>query len=297
MSKRRMRLIAFVTLMCASGLATLVTTVLTIAPQEDLFKGFDFDKFLEELEDALSQIEEEEKTKAPAGATPAPTGAPTEAGKTIAADGTTTIERKESTKKDPASLFLDPSTQTTTKGKQKTVEPMPESINAYRIIMNEFVDALRSIEKKVISAGHFSPTFKEEFLTYASSIIDHIAVAHDQIESKKFYMRLFLSPPESNKTLAADMKKLRQMILDASAKIKNLDKKLVISAAQEEEESSEDVLRKLAAESDGQQPKPPAPVTKKSKPTKPAKSTVKKAPTKPFNISDLFNQEPFNVAP
>lgn len=227
-------------------LILFVTSLSTITPQGNPFQGdFDFDQFLAELEGALAKIEEEEKTKQPGSMASAfDTAAPTDL-------ITEVIKQPQQAEqnKDPESLFISPIMQKITlkTTKQQKTEPTKESLSAYSKIMEPFVKDLESVQNKVHSIKHLSPSFKDEFTQLYAPIINAISIAHKQIESKKAYKQLFLAPPEANKTLQADLKKVRQSIVNTAKKIKKLNDQLVISTKDEEKEISQDVLQQLAS--------------------------------------------------
>jgi hypothetical protein len=234
---------------------------------------FDFNQFLQELEEAMTKIDEEEKTKeteAPQPSvtekeiTPLQPSVKEEQGKII----TPVIEPEK--KRDPRSLFLDPAKQTITEKGSKRTEPNQESLNAYNIIMDDFIGHISSIQRKT-NSPQFSLEFKEKFSKH-NKVIETIEIQNDQIKSHKAYKKIFLLPPDSNKQLATDLKNLRKKIVDVSDKIKKLDEQIITEPAIEEKENKETLLRKLAAESEKQ----------------PAKSTqVKQTETKSASVKQI----------
>lgn len=231
--------------------------LITVTSQQILSQvPFDFNLFLSELEGALAKIEEEEKNKKPEDQEPwsIPSDQSSALNPGLASSsrgGKPTPTQGE--QRTPSSLFLDPSLEpilekdTTQKDVKKQTKPTKESLQAYSIIMDEFVDHLNAIKQKIPKVSRLSPLLKEEVAGYHHKIIDAIVIANQQIKSKKAYLQLFLAPPEANKQFVDDMKKLRKMILDVSTKIKKLDKDLSITS-NEEAESSESLLRTLAGQ-------------------------------------------------
>lgn len=208
---------------------------------------FDFDQFLQELEKELGKIEQEEKAKT--------TSQPKAPIKSMQEKEEKYIERNilprpEALKKDPESLFVDPLLEQVVNKttKKQYIEPTQETLRAFDVIMGSFVTHLRSIAQKISAGKQFSPTFRENFALWYGNIIDTITVAYEQINSKKAYKKLFFAPPETNKQLVTDMKKLRHMILESDKKIKKIDQDLEISFEEELEEQTENILRKLAQE-------------------------------------------------
>jgi hypothetical protein len=241
--------------------------------------SFDFNQFLQELEEAMTKIDEEEKAKGTETPQPSVTekeitpiqpATQEERGKII-----TPVSQPEK-KRDPRSLFLDPAIQTITEKGVKKTEPTDESLKAYTVIIDDFINHISSIQRKAHSP-QFSLEFKERFSKH-NKAIETIKIQNDQIKSHKAYKKIFLLPPESNKQLTTDLKNLRKKIVDVSDKIKKLDEQILLEPASEEKESKEALLRKLAAESE------PQPIQAKQPEAQPAptqQANIKQAVTKP----------------
>jgi hypothetical protein len=224
---------------------------------DKMFEGVDFEKLLKDVETALEKAEQEERGGAPMGGGLQKPGAlPGGYGARpmfpFAPNATTPT--KPMVKKDQRMLLLDPDLQTltVTQGPAVTI-PTDESFYAYRDIMDQFIDNLNAIGKKVAHVKTFSPAFKETFASYCQNIIDAIVVAHERIESKKIYTKLLLATPEANKQLVMAMKRLRQMIVDANDAVARLNNQLAVSAKEEEQETDISTLRELAAKTKKEQ--------------------------------------------
>jgi hypothetical protein len=249
---------------------------------------FDFNQFLQELEEAMTKIDEEEKTKGTETPQPSVTEKETtplqpsvkeEQGKII-----TPVTEPEK-KRDPRSLFLDPAKQTITEKGSKRTEPTQESLNAYNIIMDDFVGHISSIQRKT-NSPQFSLEFKENFSKH-NKAIETIEIQNDQIKSHKAYKKIFLLPPDSNKQLTTDLKNLRKKIVDISDKIKKLDEQILIEPVSEEKENKEALLRKLAAESEKQPTKPTQVKQTETKPASVPQIDIKQAPAKQKNLTPI----------
>lgn len=248
-----------ITTFCRSLLITLLLGIglggKSYAQQEE---SFDFNQFLQELEEAMSKIDEEEKGTGTEQIKP-PAAEKETSPIALPQEEKTIVQKPVAEKRDPQSLFRDPAIQTITEKGSKRTEPTKESLNAYSTIMDDFVGHLSSIQRKT-NSPQFSPEFKEKFSQY-NKLIENIAIYNDQIKSHKAYKKLFLLPPESNKQLVNDLKNLRKKIIDFSGKIKTLDAQITIDAESEEKENKESLLRKLAAASEQQPIAQPAPIT------------------------------------
>jgi hypothetical protein len=224
---------------------------------DKMFEGVDFEKLLKDVETALEKAEQEERGGAPMGGLQKPGELPGGYGLKPAfpfARGIA-MPTKSTVKKDQRMLLLDPDLQTLTVTQGPAVTtPTDESFYAYRDIMDQFIDNLNAIGKKVAHIKTFSPAFKETFASYCQNIIEAIVIAHERIESKRIYTKLLLATPEANKQLVMAMKRLRQMILDAHDAVTRLNNQLAVSAKEEEQETDIGALRELAAKTKKEQP-------------------------------------------
>lgn len=235
-------------------LCSLGTFQLTICSDDDflkgLFDGVNFEELLKGVEEAL---EKEELAAAAAGKSPILT--PENPQLYRDSDRTTTpdetLQKKPFIQKDTTALFLDPDTQKSPTDLPGALpKPTDKSFYAYQSIMGDLVNILNTLDQKITSnATELSPAFREKYSAQYQSIVDQITIAKEMIESKKIYTQLFLAPPEANKTLVVDMKKLRQSILDALPQAKKLDAQVIIHSEEDTDAKNIDVLKKLAAES------------------------------------------------
>ncbi len=215
-------------------------------PFDDLFKGFDFDAFLKDMEKAYDE-DADSKTFGPASKM----GAPNAKERTI----TTQIpDQKPQTIEES---FLTPITQTIQeKGKSPKTVLSPESRNAFKEVMHEFITLLNSVTTKIEDSRIFSMPFKEQFLPYRDAI-DKIAIAYGTMVSKKMYASImpFKKTPDSKETSRSSQTKppqtqalsnLRQSILKAIKELREIDKDLNAALADEEKEADEQVLKELS---------------------------------------------------
>ncbi len=210
---------------------------------DDLFKGFDFDAFLNDMEKAF-------EADADRKAFGLPPKTPVAAGPEKVVTTTTPTTGKPQTRDE---LFLSPITQTIQeKGKPAKTVLTPASRNAFKEVMHEFISLLSSVQNKVEGSAAFSLPFKEQFAQFHETI-DKIAIAYGTMVSKKLYATIMPAKqtPET-KTPAtkspglsrAPVKpaqpqqaaNLRQNILDAIKDLKKLDEELSTVVAQEEKE-------------------------------------------------------------
>jgi uncharacterized protein YaaR (DUF327 family) len=231
---------------------------------DDLFKGFDFDAFLKDMEKAY---DEETERKAFGGAAKPATTAAATAATTAAAAASAGTEKtiitqapakKPQTKEE---LFLTPITQTIQeKGKPTKTKLSPESLNAFKEVMHEFITLLDAVTTKVENSRIFSLPFKEQFYRY-NDAIDKVAIAYGTMVSKKMYSTImpFAQAPDLKAPQAAGAKpaapkapqpkevaNLRKNILDATKELRELDKELSKLLVDEEKEADIQVLRELS---------------------------------------------------
>jgi len=231
-------------------LLTLSCTIFTLQTQgdffEDLFKGVNLDELFKAMEEEAKAEEAVRKE----------TGRPASQNFGMPAqreEAEPALKEKETEKfvsKSPRELFIDPTTKTVPlKGEQKMTVPTDQSFYNYKDIMGQLIAHIHSIDKKITTMNSFTPAFREEFYTKYGPLIDQITVAHDMIESKKIYTRIFLAPPPSNQQLVTDMKKLRQGLYESFEEMKRLDNRIILKPEDEEKERNIDALLKLAQES------------------------------------------------
>lgn len=279
----------------------LICGCLTIGVQslgaqvDDLFKGFDFDAFLKDMEKAY----DEEADQKAFGAKPAPSAG---------VERTVTTQAPSKKPQTKEELFLTPITQTIQeKGKPAQTKLTPESLKAFKEIMHEFVTLLHEVELKVDGSSIFSLPFKEQFAQFHEAI-DKTTVAYGTLISKKKYATIvpFNQPPEAKdkktgakpsygsdwgEPKAAQPKEganIRKNIIDAIKELRALDKELTTAIATEEKEAKEEIeaLQELATKQRGNVTFEESPLTTKSKrksvkgSAKPVKSTSQKAKKK-----------------
>lgn len=218
---------------------------------DDLFKGFDFDSFLKDMEKAYDD-ESERKTF----------GAPAKGASTTTYPG---ISEKTVTTKAPATkpqskeeLFLTPITQTIQeKGRPTTTRLSRESLNAFKEIMHEFIILLDSVVTKIEGSRIFSMPFKEQFTRHRDAV-DKIAITYGTMISKKMYATIMpyqVAPDQKTGKPAGTLAKapqpaqaanLRKNILDAIKELREIDKELSSLLEDEEKEVDEPILKELS---------------------------------------------------
>ncbi|MBY0353465.1 hypothetical protein K2W90_03810 [Candidatus Babeliales bacterium] len=207
---------------------------------DELFKGVDFDKLAQDMERALS-----EKKSGPAQRPTwgQPFG-PRAMQKPELNKAKDTSENQEE-EKDNRTLFL----ESLIINKDPQAKPAEDTAKvgtyvfshakreAFRFYMNQFVDLLKEVERKIDSSENFSPEFKVIFSDFKTNI-DEITVAHGIINDHKMYQRVFFLP---------QFEELRKKIVDACERLEQLNKRIVIDLAQEEATTkTENKLQELA---------------------------------------------------
>lgn len=218
---------------------------------DDLFKGFDFDAFLKDMEKAYDD-DAEHKTfggaaKMPQASTPAGISE-----KTVI---TKAPIKKPQSKEE---LFLSPVTQTIQeKGRTSITKLTPESLNAFKEIMHEFIVLLDAVVTKIEGSRIFSLPFKEQFIRYRDAV-DKIAISYGIMISKKMYATIMpyqATPnPKTGKPAMPAQKvpqpaqamNLRKNIVDAIAELRAIDKDLSSLLEDEEKETDEPILKELS---------------------------------------------------
>ncbi len=238
-------------------LVFLCTSIKTFSagqnPLDDLFKDFDFDSFLKEMEQSFDEGAEKKSLDSPTKdfkSSPAPQQSATE--KIIT---TNVPEKKPQTKEE---LFLTPITHTIQeKGGSSKTKLSLESLNAFKEIMHEFIILLSSVAKLVNDSRLFSLPFKEQFLRY-NDAIDKIAISYGTLVSKKKYATIIpIEPPLSSKekpqfeqpqktTTGKEANKTRKNILNAIKELRSIDQDLTKKLAAKEQDTDEATLKKLS---------------------------------------------------
>lgn len=223
-------------------------------PFDDLFKNFDFDKFLSDME---KEIEKDEKES------PAPTKSTATTSTTTTSTATTAQETTDqSFGKTKEELFLHPTMQPS-KDKEKTAKTAltKKSRQAFNDVIRELVSLVNELESKAMGMHQFSTPFKESLSKYLDAF-DKINVAGERILSKKLYSTMLpfeqtkapakdekeqpkKEPPSKHPKDAAQSLALRQDILNTIQALKKLIAKIKYDPAKEESESDEERLREL----------------------------------------------------
>lgn len=229
------------------ALSTANNTLVGAGPLDDLFKGFDFDAFLKDMEDVFDKSADDKAfgAKAP----------------TMAAAGEKTVITTTTTgkKKTRDELFITPDIQTVQeKGKAAETLLTQESLNAFKEVMYEFITLIVSIQNIVDGSSAFSLPFKEQFAQFHEAI-DKIAIAYGVMVSKKLYSTImpYQKPPDPKAPAAKaptpkaaqPAANLRQRILDLIKELHTLEKDLKKLVTQEEKVADEQALAAFARRS------------------------------------------------
>lgn len=222
---------------------------------DDLFKDFDFDAFMRDIE-TVNDDQADNKTFSPAAAP-----------KTTSTSETTTPQQESPKKRSLEDLFLNPDTITIkTGGRQSTTKLTQDSINAFNNIISSFIKELYLLVSRVQELPHCSPSLKE-FIQNNMEKVDTLGVTLGSLVSKKMYASLvpYVQPTEPGKKTSTPAKPkpgsaLRTNILNALEKIRDLNKELASQAQQQEkiQQEQDDILQARA-----QEPKPSITLEKK----------------------------------
>ncbi len=217
---------------------------------DDLFKGFDFDAFLKDMEKAYDE-DAEHKTFGPA--------APKTGAKALdSIDAPITSKTPVKTTKSIEELFLSPITQKIQeKGKPAKTTISRESRDAFKEVMHEFITLLNAVTTKIEDSRIFSMPFKEQFLQY-NDAIDKIAITYGTLVNKKMYALIMpfkqeqepIGPQKTGykaKTvIPQEAENLRQNILDAIKELRKINKELTAALKDEETDFDEPILKALS---------------------------------------------------
>ena len=230
---------------------------------EELLKDADFEKMLEELEDAIREVEKEEKSKKDEKTPEAPAKKEEvkpkeEVKKPEIVPKKEEIKQKVTEKKlTPEENFINPFEITTAKdvkpADQKIAEKLPkEKQESFKIFMDKFTSFVENLEKEIGSFA-LGIGFKEDLETLKTlpksesykNIINKIKAAKGTIESKKFIQRNFFLPA---------FNPLRKQIMDSIKELENIDKEISALSPtkpkkekiEEEEEETIELLTKKA---------------------------------------------------
>ncbi len=210
----------------------------------EMFKNFDFDKFVQELDEQLAHIEAEEAAtgiKNPTGL-PKPTsvtpyGQPTNT-TTSPVTGMTTIDNPaEKISDDPVKLITEPPMITKTSNNKSMLIPHKDAETALINYVQDIINSLQKIDHSALSSH--GEEFHEHYLAACGDSVTDLVVSLTMIISKRAYRVAVLAPP---KELDEKLRTYRKHIITVRAKLMTLVKELSVSEA--DEISEEDRMRK-----------------------------------------------------
>jgi hypothetical protein len=209
-------------------------------PFDDLFKDFNFDQFLSDMEKEIGKDQDTKKSTPPT--------------KSDATTPTTQDLSDQSFGKTKEELFLHPiMKQNSEKGKTAKATLTKKSRQAFKDVMEELVSLVNELETKAMGMRQFSTPFKEALSQYLD-VFDKINVATQRILSKKLYSTIMpfeqskkqekdeAKPPKKDSASkqpkdAATLLSLRQDILKVIQDLKKLIAQIKYDPTTEETET------------------------------------------------------------
>ena len=258
-------------------------------PLEDIFKDFDFNKFMEQLDVELEKIEKEEAAagKAPAKLDSLMDTTPSRPGMQgkLPSQQVSTVQ-PELVSNDPVQLVLNPPLVTVTRAGKTTQMPHIKADRAIVKMAQEFLGYLESINKKAMTIT--SQEFNEFYHSNLGYRVDLLVVTLNLVIDKKAYRTVLAAPPEPVK---ADMTAFRKELVNGTQTLKALDESLIVTEDKEiETELSEiEMLNKLV--------KQPAVRTAPERVPTPQKALAKPARAQESLDQKFANQEPADQEP
>ncbi|MBM3893855.1 hypothetical protein FJ365_05680 [Candidatus Dependentiae bacterium] len=247
--------------LCSSRFGKIFTSA--IAPGHgmpdfnEMFKNFDFEKFVAELDEQLAGIEEEEKLAAiqkpatPANSyAPVPVKNPAIAQPANYSSADSKRDALADISEDPEELILNPPIVKIAKtgiesSKSNVVNQLPhkESEKALSHYVQDIIDCLQKVDQASLSSH--GEEFHEQYLNACSDKTIELVVSLRMLLSKRAYRVAVLAPP---KELEATLRSYRKNILSVRHKLMKLVKELAVTEKQElsEEERMRKKLEALA---------------------------------------------------
>ena len=253
-------------------------------PLEDIFKDFDFNKFMEQLDVELEKIEKEEAAagKAPAKLDSLMDTTPSRPGVNgkLPSPQLSTVQ-PDNVSDDPVQLVLNPPIVTVTRAGKTTLIPHEKADAAIIKMVQEFLHYLESINKKALTIT--SQEFNEFYHSALGNRVDLVVVMLNLILDKKVYRTVLAAPPDPVK---ADMTAFRKELVNGHKALKKLDESLIVTEDQEIEEELKEMeaARNLAK-------KPVVRAAPEHTPT-PKKALPKPAPSQDSVDQGFVNQDP-----
>jgi hypothetical protein len=246
------------------GANTLITPTVTATanPFEDMFKDFDFNKFVNELEKELKNIEAQENdslSDVAEYAAPNNQAQPNPfAVNPKKSEAKSTSQEPQNISTDPTELFLNPPVKKIKQDSREVSLPIPQAFNACETLLAQLNQLIGDIDRKVTSQTTFSSEFFEYYQNNYGDMLDSIRVSLGIIMGKKAYRLVLLTPQNATDVSKAKglskpaaglddkMKAIRQAVI---AKIKDLKAlNTAIDGALANEETSEIALIKKLRE-------------------------------------------------
>lgn len=220
----------------------------------EMFKNFDFEKFVAELDDQLAGIEEEEalagtkKPVAPVGSYgPAPTK---QASNAKPADAALDSKQEDvgDVPDDPEELIIKPPMVKLAKGsgestRSRVVDQLPhkDAEKALTSYVQDIIHSLHKIDQAAISSH--GEEFHEQYLNACGDDVTDLEVSLSMLVSKRAYRVGVLAPP---KELEEKLRTYRKNIITVRNKLMQLAKELAVTEKQEL--SEEERMRKKLEE-------------------------------------------------
>jgi len=245
--------LAVLCLMRFGNVFTTQNTMPDMGDMDALFKDFDFNKFVAELEKELAVIEKEEAAKKEAGTAPLSpdeTGASPllpPAGKPIKPTANPTPEELEAMpleiSDDPAQLIKNPPIQSIKQGTKTMRLPHKKAERALQSYVADIITALEWIDQVAMSINN------EEFHEYykanvIDSVIETIVTLSVLVSKRAYRVAVLAPPPELEKTFEP----YRKRLIEARSKLMRLADEIDITEEQinKEEADARMQLEKLA---------------------------------------------------